>query len=190
MLRRTIRAILGVLVAVLAVPAAQATTAVELTEADLVQESTLIVAGHCTHLQSQWTGNILMTLATIQVTEVLKGNAGSPLTVALPGGVDANRPVPVAMNYVGAPVILQQEDVVLFLKSQNLVAGSFGVVGFSQGKFTLAQDAQGRKVATQNLGDLNLQTNAGSLHRGMATTIQLDELRQRIRNTNAAQHQP
>ncbi|HEX4499184.1 MAG TPA: hypothetical protein VIE43_26140 [Thermoanaerobaculia bacterium] len=185
MLRRTASAILGLLVAVLAVPAARATTAVELTEADLVQDSTLIVTGHCTHLQSQWAGNILMTLATIQVTEVLKGNAGSPLTVALPGGADANRPIPVAMNYVGAPVIFQQEDVVLFLNAQNLVAGSFGIVGFSQGKFTLVQDARGKKVATQNLGDLNLQTSTGSLHRGTAKSIQLDELRQRIREANA-----
>jgi hypothetical protein len=186
MLRRTARAILGLLVACLVVPGVQATTAVERTEDNLIQDSTLIVAGRCTHLQSQWVGRALVTLATIQVSEVLKGGATSTLTVALPGGVDANRRIPVAMGYAGAPMILQQEAVVLFLKAQNLVAGSYGVVGFSQGKFTLLQDAQGKQVATQNLSEVSLQSSAGSLHSGTTKTIQLDELRQRIRAANAA----
>jgi hypothetical protein len=183
----TARAFLGLLVAALAISAAQASTAVERTEADLIQESALIVTGHCTHLQSQWAGNTLVTLATIQVSEVLKGSAASTVTVTLPGGVDANRRIPVAMSFPAAPVILPQEEVVLFLTAQNLVAGSYSVVGFSQGKFTLAQDAQGTQRATQDLGELSLQTRTGSLHRGTAKTIQLDELRARIRDLYAVQ---
>lgn len=183
----TARALLGLLVAALAISAAQASTAVERTEADLIQESTLIVTGHCTHLQSQWAGNTLVTLATIQVSEVLKGSAVSTVTVTLPGGVDVNRHIPVAMSFPAAPVILQQEEVVLFLTSQNLVAGSYSVVGFSQGKFTLAQDAQGRSLATQNLNGLKLQGGNGSLHRGEGKSIPLDELRARIRESQAAE---
>jgi hypothetical protein len=41
-------------------------------------------------------------------------------------------------------------------------------------------------VATQDLSALNLQGHGGSLRRGSAKTIQLDELRQRIRQTPAA----
>ena len=154
MLRSTVRAATGLLVATLAVPALWATTAVERTENDMVQEAAIIVTGHCTHLQSQWAGKTLVTLATIQVSEVLKGDAGSQLTVVLPGGVDSNRRIPVAMSYPAAPEIFQQENVLLFLTPEDLVAGGYSIVGFSQGKFSLAE---GKKVATQDLSGLNLQ---------------------------------
>src|SRR4029077_6508713 len=180
MLRSTARATLGLLAAILTVPAVQATTAVERSEADMVQESALIVTGHCTHLQSQWAGRTLVTLATVQVSEVLKGNAVSTVTVALPGGVDVNRRIPVAMSSPAAPVILQQENVLLFLTPQELVAGSYSVVGFSQGKFSLVEDAQGKMLATQNLNGLKVQGNQGAPRPGVGKTIQLDELRAKI----------
>jgi hypothetical protein len=184
MLRSTARvAVLSLLAAAVALPAAWGTTAVERTESDMIQESALIVTGHCTDLRSQWVGRTLVTLATVQVTEALKGSAGSTVTVVLPGGVDSNRKIPVAMSYPAAPQIFQREDVLLFLVPEDLVAGGYSVTGFSQGKLTLATDAQGKKVATQDLSALNLQGRSGSLRRGTAKTIQLDELRQRIRQT-------
>ena len=80
------------------------------------------------------------------------------------------------MSYPAAPQIHQQEDVLLFLVSEDLVAGGYSIVGFSQGKFTLAEGPQGKKVATQDLSALNLQGRGGSLRPGTAKTIQLDEL--------------
>jgi len=185
MLRSTVRAAIGLLVATLAVPALWATTAIERTENDMVQEAAIIVTGHCTHRQSQWAGKTLVTLATIQVSETLKGDAGPQLTVVLPGGVDSNRRIPVAMSYPAAPEIFQQEDVLLFLTPEDLVAGGYSIVGFSQGKFSLAM-AKGKQVATQDLSGLNLQGRDGSLRRGQGKTIQLDELRARVRQTPAA----
>jgi hypothetical protein len=181
MLRGTVKAFTGFLVAVLAVSTAWATTAVERTEGDMVQESAVIVTGHCTHLQSQWVGRTLVTLATIQVSETLKGSAGSQVTVVLPGGVDSSRRIPVAMSYPAAPEIFQQENVLLFLTPQDMVAGGYSIVGFSQGKFTLVESAQGKKTATQDLSGLSLQGRNGSLRHGAGKTIQLDELRERIR---------
>jgi hypothetical protein len=189
MLRSTVRVVLSLLVAGTVIPAAWGTTAVERTEGDMVQEAALIVTGHCTHLQSQWVGRTLVTLATIQVTEPLKGNPGATVTVALPGGVDSHRKFPVAMTYPAAPEIFQQEDVLLFLVPEDLVANSYSVVGFSQGKLTLAENAQGKKVATQDLSALNLQGRTGSIRRGTAKTILLDELRQRIRETPAIERE-
>ncbi|HEY0553029.1 MAG TPA: hypothetical protein VGG20_02120 [Thermoanaerobaculia bacterium] len=186
-MRSTARAFLGLLAAVLTIPAVQATTAVERTEADLIQESTLVVTGHCTHLQSQWAGRTLVTLATIQVSEVLKGGAVSTVTVALPGGLDSNRRIPVAMSFPAAPVILQQENVLLFLTPQPLVAGTYSIAGFSQGKFSLVEDVPGKAVATQSLGGLKVQGHDGSLHRGEGKSIPLDELRARIRTIQAAE---
>jgi len=187
MLRSTARVVvLSLLAAAAALPAAWGTTAVERTESDMIQESALVVTGHCTGLQSQWAGRTLVTLATIQVTEALKGSPGSTVTVVLPGGVDSNRKIPVAMSYPAAPQIYQKEDVLLFLVPEDLVAGGYAIAGFSQGKLTLATDARGKKVATQDLSALNLQGRNGSLRRGAAKTIQLDELRRRIRQTSAA----
>jgi hypothetical protein len=188
MLRSTARVVLSLLVAATAaVPAAWGTTAVERTESDMVQEASLIVTGHCTQLQSQWVGRTLVTLATVQVTEALKGSPGSTVTVVLPGGVDSNRKIPVAMSYPAAPQIYQKESVLLFLVPEDdLVAGGYSIVGFSQGKLTLAETPQGKKVATQDLSALNLQGRSGTLQRGTAKTIDLDELRQRIRQAPAA----
>jgi hypothetical protein len=189
MSRSTVKAVIGLLVAILAVPALWATTAVERTESDLIQESAVIVAGHCTHLQSQWVGRTLVTLATIQVSEVLKGNAGSQVTVVLPGGVDSSRRIPVAMSYPAAPEIFQRENVLLFLGPEDLVANSYSIVGFSQGKFSLVESAQGKQVATQDLSGLSLQGRTGAIRRGQGKTIQLDELRARIRQTPAAERE-
>jgi|SRR4051794_19931130 hypothetical protein len=185
MLRNAVRAVLILLVAFLAVPVLRATTAVERSETDMIQESALVVTGHCTHLQSQWAGRTLVTLATIQVSETLKGNPGPTVTVALPGGIDSHRRFPVAMSYPAAPEIDLQEDVLLFLTPEDLVAGSYSIVGFSQGKFTLIASAQGKRVAAQDLGALNLQGRNGALRHGTAKTIQLDELRQRIQKIQA-----
>jgi hypothetical protein len=175
-------AVLGLLIVLAALPTAWATTAVERTESDLIQEASVIVTGRCTGLQSQWVDRTLVTLATIEVSEVLKGSAGSTVTVVLPGGVDSNRRIPVAMSYPAAPEIFQQEKVLLFLSSEGLVAGGYSIVGFSQGKFTLVDGPQGKR-ATQDLSALNLQGGNGSVRRGTAKTIQLDELRARVRQT-------
>jgi len=176
--------VLCLLTVLAALPAAWATTAVERTESDMIQEASIIVTGRCTGLQSQWVDRTLVTLATIEVSEVLKGNAGSKVTVVLPGGVDSSRRIPVAMSYPAAPAIYQQEKVLLFLTSEDLVAGGYSIVGFSQGKFTLVDGPQGKR-ATQDLSALNLQGHGGSVRRGNAKTIPLDELRARIRQTPA-----
>lgn len=185
-MKRTMRAAaLSLLAASLAVTASWATTALERSEADLIQEASVIVTGSCTDLQSQWLDRTLVTIARISVSEVLKGQAGSEITVVLPGGIDSNRPVPVAMTFPGAPEIRQGEQVLLFLTPEGRLADGLTVVGFSQGKYTLAQNPQGEKVATQDLSGLNLQTGEGTVRRGSAKTIDLRQLRRTIRETAA-----
>jgi hypothetical protein len=183
------RAALCLLVAALAIPAAWATTAVELTDSAMIQEAAIIVTGRCTSLQSQWVDRDLVTLATIQVSEVLKGQAGSQVTVVLPGGIDANRPVPIAMSFPGAPEILQQENVLLFLTPEDRVADGYAIVGWSQGKFSLVDTPQGQKMATQDLGALGLQGREGELRRGSVKTFPLAQLRQKIQDTLAEKPQ-
>src|SRR5688572_9226009 len=105
--------------------------------AGLVGPSDVIVTGTCTNLESIWIndGRNLVTLATINVSDVLKGSVGSTITVVLPGGTDANRRIPVAMSYPGAPTIGSDEEVFLFLTQEDQVADAYAVVGFAQGKF-------------------------------------------------------
>jgi hypothetical protein len=184
-MKRPARAALCVAVALLMVPALRATTAIELTESDLIQQAAVIVVGQCTSLRSVWLDRDLVTLATIHVAESLKGGGGSEITVVLPGGVDSNRPVPIAMTFPAAPEIQLQESVLLFLVPEDRVSNGFGIVGFSQGKFSVADNPQGVKAASQNLTELNLQGRAGVRHGG-AKSIVLDELRQRIHKALAA----
>lgn len=179
---RNAKAALCLLAALLAVPALRATTAVERTEADMIQEAQVIVTGRCLALQSQWVDRDLVTLATVQVDEVLKGSAGSVVTVVLPGGADANRKFPIAMSYPAAPEIFQQESVLLFLVPEGRVADGWSIVGFSQGKLTVVDTPQG-KVASQNLSALNLQGRDGAVRRGGAKTVSIDALRLKIRET-------
>lgn len=185
-MRRTARAAaLSLLAAALTVPVLWATTALERTEADLIQEAEVIVTGRCTHLQSQWLDRDLVTVATVSVSEALKGQAGSEITVVLPGGIDSNRPVPVAMTFPGAPEMRQGEEVLLFLTAEGRLADGYAVVGFSQGKYTVVQAAGGEKVATQDLSALNLQNGQGSVRRGGSKAIDLRQLRRTIRETSA-----
>jgi hypothetical protein len=179
-------AALCLLVAALAVPASWATTAVERTESDLIREAAIIVTGQCTHVQSQWVGRDLVTLATISISEVLKGRAGSEVTVVLPGGIDSKRKFPVAMSYPAAPEILTQENVLLFLTPEDRVRDGYGVVGFSQGKFTVAENAQGKKLASQDLRGLNLEGRTG-ISRGAVKTLSIDSLRQKIQDSLATE---
>jgi hypothetical protein len=172
---------------VLAGAAAHATTAVEMTENDLIAQASDIVVGKCIAVQSQWIGRELVTLASIEVTESLKGSGSSLITVVIPGGVDANRPVPIIMSYPAAPAIHNQETVLLFLTPEDRVANGYAILGFSQGKFSVAENPQGQKVASQNLSQLNLQGRKGRRF-GEAQAILLEDLRLRIQRALAKEN--
>ncbi|HVR99503.1 MAG TPA: hypothetical protein VMW27_22965, partial [Thermoanaerobaculia bacterium] len=150
---------------------------------EMANEAEVIVTGRCVNLQSTWVENNLVTLATIQVSEVLKGQAGPQVTVVLPGGADSNRPVPVAMTYPAAPELQLQENAVLFLVPDGQVAQGFAIVGWSQGKYSLSP-SDGKMMASQNLGDLNLQGRSG-LRRGDSKAVPYEQLRQQIQKALA-----
>jgi hypothetical protein len=157
-----------------------ATTAVALSNRALAENATVIATGRCTAIRTVWEGRVLVTLATIAVTDVLKGEPGETLTVALPGGVDANRKFPISMVYPGAPQIGVGEDVFVFLRQDEGLSTGLTVLGFSQGKFSIVDDEQGQKVVSRNLSTIMLQTPAGT-RRGAATKVRLDEFKNEVR---------
>lgn len=121
----------------------QATTLKPVTEDALTDDAEAIVIGTVAASRSEWIGRTLVTSVTVDVSETLKGPSKARLEVLLPGGIDAKRPVPVAVRYPGAPTLVQGENVVLFLDSTALKPDAHVIVGFSQGKYTLSDDEDG-----------------------------------------------
>ncbi len=158
-----------------------ATTVVALSNRALTENASVIATGRCVDLRTTWEGRILVTVATISITDVLKGEPGQTITIALPGGADANRKFPVAMTYAGAPQIAINEEVFVFLAPQDGITSGLTVAGFSQGKFSIVNDERGEKVVSRNLSGITLQSPAGT-RRGVATRVPLDDFKDEIKS--------
>ena len=156
------------------------TLAVALSLEDMVNQSDVIAIGNCVSTQSVWVDRSLVTLATVSVSETLKGAGSETLTVVLPGGVDANRKVPVAMTYAGAPRITPGEDVFLFLTADTDLGTGYNVAGFSQGKFSIVNDETGEPVVSRDLTQMSLQGNNG-VRRGQANATPLSSFKAYVR---------
>lgn len=157
------------------------TLAVALSLEDMVNQSDVIAIGSCLDTKSVWVDGSLVTLATVSITESLKGSETANITVALPGGIDTNREVPVAMTYAGAPRLTPGEDVFLFLTaSSDVVAGSYTVAGFSQGKFSIVTDEDGEQMVSRDLTKTSLQGNNG-VRRGSANMTPLASMKAAVR---------
>ena len=177
------------LLAAAAFPAA-ATTAIQLSDEDLVQAADLIVVGRCAEVQSTWVGRDLVTLATVEVREQLKGAARPTVTVVLPGGVDTHAAVPVAVTWPGAPNMAPGEEVFLFLNEFPSVADGYAVAGFSQGKFSVVEGPTGEPVVSRSLGALTLRggsgESSGGEHVGGERSERLSSFLDRVRSILAA----
>jgi hypothetical protein len=138
-----------------------ATTARRMSNRDLAVEADVIVIGKAGESRPAWQGRTLVTLVTVTIADALKGSPGETLTVALPGGVDLNRRIPVGMTFAGAPTLKPGEDVFLFLTRDEAVAGGYVVLGFSQGKFSIVREPSGRMVVSRDLTQILLQGGTG-----------------------------
>lgn len=178
------RSISGLVACALVASALEATTVIDKPPATMAREAALIVTGQCTRLASGWLGRELVTVATIRVDEELKGRSAAEIRVLLPGGVDVNRRIPIAMTVPGAPRILPDEKVLLFLASDGRLADSYSIVGFSQGKFSLRAGPDGGQRATRDLTDVSLAKAAGT-RPGTSGYFPLEQLRREIHDALA-----
>jgi hypothetical protein len=153
--------------------------ALPLTTRQMAAQADLIAIGQCVGTRSQWLGRELVTLATISLSEVMKGQEGSTVTVVLPGGIDATRRIKVASTWVGAPTIRPREEVFLFLRRGEAVPGAYAVLGFSQGKLSIVPDRQGKQVS-QDLTRLRMVAGDRVI-RGAHTTATLSEFKHEVR---------
>lgn len=149
---------------------------------EMTLQSDLIVSGECVNTESRWIedGRVLVTLATIAVGEIVKGEADSTVTVVLPGGADANRRFPVAMTYPGAPNISVREDVFLFLTSTDAVADGYAVTGFSDGKFSLVENEAGDTFVSRDNVRGEVKTGPGVV-RGNGQFVSASAFKSKIR---------
>ena len=156
------------------------TLAVGLSLDDMVDQSEVIAIGNCLETKSVWVDGTLVTLATVSVSETLKGAASESLTVVLPGGIDANRQIPVAVSYPGAPRLTPGENVFLFLNSDVDYGLGYNVAGFAQGKFSIVNDEDGEPVVSRDLTRMTLQGDNG-MRRGGANAISLATFKDRVK---------
>jgi hypothetical protein len=156
------------------------TLALALSIEDMVNQADVIAIGNCLDTRSVWVDRSLVTLVTVAVSESLKGAPGETLTVVLPGGVDANRKIPIAMTYPGAPRLTPGEDVFLFLNTDSDVGGGYNVTGFSQGKFSIVEGDDGEPMVSRDLTKVSLQGNNG-VRRGSADMTPLASLKAKVK---------
>ena len=161
-------------------PTSDTSLALALSVEDMVNQSDVIAIGNCVETRSVWVDRTMVTLATVSITENLKGNVSSTITVELPGGIDANRAVPIAVTYPGAPTLTPGENAFLFLTATGEVAGSYNVAGFSQGKFSIVTDEDGEQMVSRNLTKTALKSNNG-VRRGGSDLIPLANLKEQVR---------
>ena len=156
------------------------TLAVALSVEEMVDQSDVIAIGNCQETKSVWVDGTLVTLATVSVSETLKGAESGNLTVVLPGGVDANRQIPVAVSYPGAPRLTPGENVFLFLNSDVDYGLGYNVAGFAQGKFSIVNDEAGEPMVSRDLTRMALQGNNG-VRRGGANVTPLATFKDRVK---------
>ncbi|HKX26117.1 MAG TPA: hypothetical protein VJ302_00360 [Blastocatellia bacterium] len=146
----------------------------------LAQQSDLIITGQCLQTSSAWVDRRLVTVATVSVNESIKGAPAQTVAVVMPGGIDANRRIPIAMTYPGAPTIKTKEEVFLFLKTSGEMSNSYEVTGFAQGKLSIMTDDQGQKMVARDQVQIQSKSGAGTV-RGTLRMTPLSDFKQRVR---------
>ncbi|MCI0660989.1 MAG: hypothetical protein L0220_07945 [Acidobacteria bacterium] len=151
-----------------------------LTMGEMAQGAERIVTGQCLGTRSTWVGRTLYTIATVQVSETIKGEPEATLNVLLPGGIDANRKIPVGMNFPGAPLMQRGEESFLFLIPADAMPGSYSVMGYAQGKLSIVANQDGEKMVSANSARVPMNSATGVV-RGNAQMTRLSEFRDRVK---------
>jgi hypothetical protein len=161
------------------VAASDTTLALALSIGDMTSQADVIAIGNVVDTRSMWVDQSLVTLVNVAVGETLKGAPGETLTVVVPGGVDANRKIPIAMTYPGAPRLTPGEGVFLFLNANGEVGG-YDITGFSQGKFSIVEGEDGQPLVSRDLTRVSLKDNNG-VQRGSANMTPLASLKAQVK---------
>ena len=129
---------------------ASASTFVAMTAEELIQEADAVVQGRVIRLESKWDaeGRIIVTEATVQVSDTIVGNAPAQIVVQTPGGKVADYRV----EALGFPQLAEGEEVVLFVKTDQSIQMS-RIVGHQQGHFEVVTRLDGVTLAVPRIED-------------------------------------
>ena len=168
--------VLSVIQFLLAAPAS-ADISIRQSNQQLTAASDVIMIGRAAERSTRWVDGTLVTAVMVDIAETLKGGVAGRIEVLLPGGADANRRIPVAMTFPGAPQMQANEEVFLFLTHDPDVGG-YIVSGFAQGKFSIVTQ-QGRRMIARDLRGSQLVEGTG-VARGTVTLTPLSDFRDEI----------
>lgn len=168
------------LAAALAAGGAIAGSNTNVSERAMAREAEAIIVGSVVDTRSSWLGKTLVTVAKVKVDETLKGARTPLVEVVLPGGIDATRRVPVAMTYPGAPRLVPDEHVLLFLDRSDIGKDALIVSGYAQGKYMVARDPSGQTIVTRNASEAR-NVGAPGLREGGTERRTLDEFRRQLK---------
>ena len=158
-----------------------ASTFVAIGADELIGRSDLVVQGRVVGLESFWdeSGTLIVTEATIEVSDRVLGSSPSRITVRTAGGAVGS----LRVEALGFPQLGRNEDVVLFLERD---ASSHRIVGYQQGHYRVVVRDDGVVLAVPMVEQgTRLMTAAGTLLPEPAA-LPLDELKSRIRQRAAA----
>ncbi len=148
---------------------------------DLTKASTSIVHGETVQVRSFWTSDnrYIMTEATIQVEETVRGMASTSIVVTIPGGRVGNTEYEVS----DMPVFSEGEEVVVFVSRHS--SGSNMVVGGVQGKLGVASSQEGGTRMVSGVGNWFESDNLTrpDEESDNVQSVALDELKRRIKET-------
>jgi hypothetical protein len=179
---------LALAVVLLPLSSARSTTVEELSAADLVARSELIVWGDVVSVRSGWDDRHTRIFTQVEVTsrEGLKGPPGATglVTLRLPGGeVDG-----LVSVIHGMPQFRQGEEVVLHLTERHPRSAVRLPVGLGQGVHRVLRPANGPVMAARDTRELHLvRPGVSGGQPGASSEVELETLLRSIRDEVARQ---
>jgi hypothetical protein len=133
--------LLALVAITIAVPAAQAAIAQAATFDEKVDNAAAIILGKCVKTEARFdpTGRWIVTYATFNVEESMKGNAAGQLTIVTPGG-SVNG---IHQETIGVPTFREGDEHVVFLRNTRLGPTP---LYFDQGTYNVAAGEHGEKM--------------------------------------------
>ena len=153
----------------------QASTLLQLSLDDMIRKSSSIVRGKAQRTYTALHGTMIYSHYQIQVSEVLKGTAGSQIDLYVPGGI-ANG---VRQTYAGAPDLAAGQDYVIFLWTSK--SGVTQVIGLSQGLFGITTSAAGQQMVVRAASTERILNSSGQPVVDSDIQMLLSDLRARIK---------
>jgi hypothetical protein len=145
---------------------------------DLIIKSTAIVHGKVASSSPAFSGKLIYTHYTIQVSERFKGGNQTSIDVVVPGGTVGN----LRQSFSGTPTFNLGDDYVFFLWTSR--AGLTQVLGLTQGLFAVAQDGSADPTTTRTAShEPMLSATSGQQVKDQTLAMKMSQLRALIAAT-------